>query len=66
MKLKPSDEDENSTVLTQQDNSQFNLSAAKSLRDIIAFCLMMKPVQQNTKRMSTTLFKLFIKFCVQL
>ena len=51
MKLKSNEEDESGAIQIQQDNSQFNLPAAKSLRDIIAFCLMMKPVQPNIIRM---------------
>ena len=51
-KLKSNDEDEHCGVLSPQDNSQFSLSAAKSLRDIIACCLMMKPVQPNVIRKS--------------
>ncbi|XP_046862348.1 MAP kinase-activated protein kinase 5-like isoform X2 [Xenia sp. Carnegie-2017] len=46
MKQKPN-ENEESSELSLQDNSAFTLKALKSLRDIIAYCLMMKPVQPN-------------------
>ena len=52
---KSNDEDEG-VVLPRQDSSQFTTEAAKALRDIIAFCLMMKPVQQSAIRMLQYLF----------
>ena len=54
VKQKPSEDEESNAVLSPQDNSQFSLAAANSLRDIIAFCLMMKPVQPNVIQESYT------------